>query len=86
MQQAVDVNDAMRKTAPFAAWLVAYGVAGGAVFLLAVGILNRTASGDLSAMSVAVLAAVIVGWMSASWVQRRVASRVEASKVHRQSA
>ena len=81
MNHAVDVNNATKKTAPFAAWLVAYVVIGGAVFLLA-GILRRTALGDLPAISLSVLMAVVLGWLTASWVQRRVASRVEASEAH----
>ena len=76
----------MRKTAPFTAWLIAYVVIGGAVFLLADEIVRRAALGDLWAISVSVLLSVVLGWRAASWVQRIVASRGETADAPRPAA
>lgn len=77
------MDDATRKTLPFAAWWAAYTVIGGATFVLSNLLLRLSAVEDMTAVFLSVLLTVGLGWLGASWVQRMVARRVAASAPQR---
>jgi hypothetical protein len=66
-----------------AVWLIAYVVIGGIVFLAPTQLLGGAGMDGLLAIVVSVLLTGVLGWLSASWVQHRVAGRLTRSGVDR---
>ena len=57
-------------------WLAAYTVIGGAVFVMASSLLWLTAVDDMMALLISGGLTIVLGWLGASWVQRRVDSAI----------
>jgi len=72
----VRVNERAKSTVLLAVRLIAYAVIGGVVFLASTQLLGGACMDGLLAILVSVLLTEVLGWLSASWVQRRVAGRL----------
>ncbi len=67
-----DVNVKVKATLLLLVWLAAYMVIGGAVWAVASSLLLSTALGDMMGILIAGALTIVLGWLGASWVQRRV--------------
>jgi len=77
----VRVNERAKSTVLLAVWLIAYVLIGGIVFLACTQLLGRAGMDGLLAILVSVLLTAVLGWLSASWMQRRLAGRLTRSGV-----
>ncbi|MFC7486288.1 hypothetical protein ACOCJ7_13650 [Knoellia sp. CPCC 206453] len=69
------MNDTRQSLVLFVAWCVAYVVIGGLVFVIAGAVVDQTGHDGMLGVVIPVGLAVLLGWLSASWVQRRLAAR-----------
>lgn len=66
----------IQSTVVFVAWLAAYLVIGGLVFVASDELLGRTGLNDLTEILVAVVLTASAGWLGASAIRRKVADSV----------
>jgi hypothetical protein len=71
------VDQATKPTLLFAVWLIAYVTIGGAGFLISSQVIERTTLDGLLAIVVSAAVTIVLAWLAASWVQRRVAARLD---------
>jgi hypothetical protein len=65
-------------------WLVAYALIGGVVWVVSDALLLNTSIDDLLAIMIAGAMTIGIGWLGASWVQRRVEDAADARVPARQ--
>jgi hypothetical protein len=66
------VNVKVRATLLLLVWLAAYMVIGGAVLAVATSLLLSTPLDDMMGILISGALTIVLGWLGASWVQRRV--------------
>ena len=70
------MNVKVKATLLLLVWLAAYMVIGGAVWAVASSLLLSTALDDMMGILIAGGLTIVLGWLGASWVHRRVDSAI----------
>lgn len=78
MRDHRDMNVRTKATVLLVVWLAAYALVGGVVLFVSSALLMSTAMDDSLAITVSVGLTIGLGWLGASWAQRRVGTAIAA--------